>query len=86
MPKIVKDELGDIHVVSSHENEELKGDKKSLYAVRVHFANGNFADIAYYEEKRDAVGHCRSIKRESASVIGIIKLGVVELELITKSS
>ena len=81
MPKIVKDELGDIHMVSSHENEELKGDKKSFYAVRVHFANGNFADIAYYEEQRDAFARCRKITGELASALGIARLGVVELEV-----
>jgi hypothetical protein len=85
MAKVVKDELGDIHVVSSDEDGQSEGGKKPFFAVRVHFANGSSADIAYYEEKKDAVEHCRIITRELARALGITKLGVVGLELITRS-
>ena len=85
MSRVVKDELGDIHVVSSQEEEEPKGDKKPFFAVRVHFVNGSFADIAYYEEKKDAVDHSRTITRESANNLGITRIGIVELELMTRS-
>ncbi len=85
MPKVVKDEFGDIHVVPSHEEEE-SGGKKLFFAVRVHFVNGSFADIAYYQEKADAVRHSKTITRESAKNLGITRVGVVELELITRSS
>ncbi len=84
MPKVVKDEFGDIHVVPSKKEEE-SGGKKTFFAVRVHFVNGSFADIAYYEEKKDAVDHSRTITRESANNLGIGRIGVVELELITRS-
>ncbi len=50
MSKVVKDESGDIHVVPSNKEEE-SGGKRSFFAVRVHFGNGGFADIAYYQEK-----------------------------------
>ena len=85
MSKVVKDELGDIYVVPSQEEEEPKGGKKSFFAVRVHFVNGSFADIAYYQEKADAVRHSRTITRESANNLGVARIGVVQLELITRS-
>ena len=75
MSKVVKDELGDIHVVSSQEVEEPKGGKRSFFAVRVHFLNGSFADIAYYQEKTDAVRHSRTITRESANNLGLQESG-----------
>ncbi len=84
MSKVVKDEFGDIHVVPSKKEEE-SGGKRSFFAVRVHFLNRGFADIAYYQEKTDAVRHSRTITRESAKNLRITRIGVVELELITRS-
>ena len=86
MPKVVKDEFGDIHVVPSQEEEEPKGGKKPFFAVRVHFVNGDCADIAYYQEKADAVRHSKTITRESAKNLGITRIGVMELELVTRST
>jgi len=85
MSKVVKDEFGNIHVVPSQEEEQPKGGKKSFFAVRVHFVNGSSADIAYYQERADAVRHSRTITRESANNLGITRIGVVELELITRN-
>ncbi len=86
MSKVVKDELGDIYVVPSQGEEEPKGGKEPFFAVRVHFVNGDFADIAYYQEKADAVRHSKTITRESAKNLGITRIGVVELELVTRST
>ena len=86
MSKVVKDELGDIYVDPSQEEEEPKGGKKPFFAVRIHFINGSFADIAYYQEKADAVRHSRTITRESANNLGVARIGIVELVLMTRSS
>ncbi len=86
MSKVVKDELGDIYVVPSQEEEEPKGGKKPFFAVRIHFFNGSFANIAYYQEKADAVHHSRTITMESANNLGVARIGIVELVLMTRSS
>jgi len=85
MSKVVKNEFGNIEVVSSNEKNEFKRSKRKFYAVKVKFANGSFADIAYFETKKDALEHIKTVKKEIADALGITKIGVVELELITRS-
>ena len=85
MSKVVKDEFGNIDVVSSKEGNEFKRGKRKFYAVKVQFANGSFADIAYFETRKDALEHTKTVRKEIADALGITKIGVVELELVTRS-
>ena len=86
MAKIVKDELGNIQEASSQEGEKVPRLKMAFYAVRVQFANGGLSDIAYYEAKKDAEDHGRTMSGESARALGVRKIWVAQLELIMRSN